>query len=171
MNKVVKKLLLYVYILMVLLITCYLFTYNQFFVSTIKNYTIFVSNGLEVFKNGSLIIVEKDINIVENGDKILFYNTYNAKNDILCQTVNKKEKTNDQETTFFLDNEKYLSSSYFIGKVNTALEIPLLGYIVKILSSTIGYLLFAVIPILCILLIQTFILIKKSSKPNAKRVI
>ena len=67
-------------------------------------------------------------------------------------------KTNEKETTYVIRDNEYLSSEYVVGTDKTAKKVSNFGYIYKIFTSKLGYLVFVLVP-----LIVYFIFILKSS--------
>ncbi len=152
-----------IYLFFVVLITLYLFMYNRFGTSSLGNYVVFSNRSLDVFKKGSLVFVRKDYDSVKKGDSILFYNIYTLKGNILDGKVMVIDKTNEKEDTIKLDNGRYISSSYVIGKTKNSIEIPLLGYLTIALSSNLGYLFFVILPTTTLFLYQINNIFKKFS--------
>lgn len=161
MNKIVGRVLVCVYLSFVVILSLYLFMYSRFGTSSVGKYVVFNAENIKSFSNGSLVVSkheEKELNI---DDSILFYNVYSTKKGVLEQKIVSKEKINEKEITYGLDNNKFVSSSYVIGSVSKSNAIPLLGHIFKVLSSSFGYLIFALIPTLFMFVLQVRQLTKK----------
>lgn len=148
------RVLILAYLLIVLTITLDLFMYNRFGASSIGSRTIFASDNSKCFKKGALVIAKKDVDTIEIGDNILFYNVYTTKSDVLCQNVISKDQTNDKEITYKLDNNKYVSSSYVIGTKGSSKTISKLGHVFGVLTSSAGYFLFCFTPTLILFIYQ-----------------
>lgn len=133
------------YLLGMLFTTGYLYSFNRYGYSDISGVTIFPSYGNDWFNNGSLILSKKGQ--VNQGDRVIFYNSYNASYEILVDKVISYEVTNEFENTYLLGSGKYLSSSYIIGTDETSIQIPLLGFLFSFFSSKLAYLIIYVIPI------------------------
>lgn len=161
MNRIATKVLIIVYLTIAIAITIHLFMFNRFNTSSIGNRIVFSSKNLKSFKDGSLVIIRKNINNIDVGDYILFYNVYTTKEKIYNEKVISKEKTNEKEYTFEVENNRFVSSSYVLGKNTDAKIIPFIGKIVMFLSSTLGYLFFILLPILSLFVIQLRQVIKK----------
>lgn len=161
MNKIRVKLVVIIYILIALLISFYIFSYNKFGTPEFGDTTLLVAKNLELFSDGSLVIVKKDYHNLKHGDNILFYDSYNATKKILEAKVLSSEKTNESETTIMLDNGMFLSSSYFIGTSSDSYEIYFIGYIISVLSSKIGYMIFVIMPISVIFILELRVLSNK----------
>lgn len=161
MNKIVGRVLVCIYLSFVVILSLYLFMYGRFGTSSVGKYVVFSSNDSKSFNNGSLVIVKHDSENLKIGDSILFYNVYTTKKGVLEQKVISKEKTNEKEITYGLDNNKFVSSSYVIGSTEKATSIPILGHIFKVLSSSIGYLTLALIPTLIMFVFQVHGVLKR----------
>lgn len=142
--------------------------YNSLGTSGTKKYTVFSAYDMNSFKNGSLVIAKKHTNIKEK-NQIIYYNFYTNKNKILDGKVLSLEKTNEHETTYVLDNGRFVSSSYLISNKENCLVIPILGYIFFILTSTWGYLIFATIPTLILFIYQLHKLIEDKEGVNSAK--
>lgn len=161
MNKIAGKVLVCIYLLLVVILTLYLFMYTRYGTSSVGKTILFSNNNIDSFKKGSLIIIKNNNNDYKIGDDIIFYNVYNMKSGVLHQKIVSKENTNDKEITYELNNNRFISSSNVIGKVKDSIEIPLLGYIFSILTSTMGYLVFALIPTLSLFIYQLNNILKR----------
>jgi len=161
MNKIVGRVLVCLYLSFVVILSLYLFMYSHFGTSSIGKYVVFCSFNLKTFNDGSLIVLKHEKENLDIGDNILFYNVYTTKRGVLEQKIKSKEELNDKEITYELDNNRFVSSSYVIGNSKRAISIPILGYVFKILSSSIGYLFFALIPTLIMFVFQVYIIFKK----------
>jgi len=161
MNKIVGMILVCIYLFFVVILTLYLFMYNRFGTSSAGGYVVFANRDIDQFNKGSLIVIKRDTNSIKIGDDILFYNVFTTKVGVMSNKVISKEKTNEKETTYGLANNRFVSSSNVLGKVNNSIEIPLLGYVFEVLSSSFGYLFFALIPTLSLFIYQVNALLKK----------
>ncbi len=134
------------YIIIAIAMTLYLIAYNNFEFSTFGSVTIIPANRIEGFGNTSLIIAKKDLAAVNEGDKILFYNSYEAKSEIIIEEVLSKKVEYENEITFFLESERFLSSTYLIGKHDELVKIPYLGTLVNFLSLQSSFFVFIIMP-------------------------
>lgn len=151
MKKIATYIITSIYLIIVFFVTFYILTFNKFNVSDFGNITIFVSQDLEGFQNGNMVIANKKSNININ-DTIIFYDTYTSLFEINTQEVVKIEKVNNKESTYTLKDKHLLPSSYVISNINSCIKIPYAGYVLNILSSQLGYLVFIVLPILFFLI-------------------
>lgn len=143
MKKIVLIFLSIIYFFIVLFLTIYVLNLNKYGVSKINNISFFV-------KDNNLIIIDKNKKINTN-DEIYYYDTFTKEIKIEIDKVTKIEKVNEIETTYTLSNGHLLSSAHLIGNKDATI-IPTIGLIISFLSSSLGYLLSIVIPILFILI-------------------
>ena len=139
MNKIIGIPLFTIYLLIVILITIYVLNINKYNTSEIGNYTFIIDNN-----NLTIINKKNKINI---NDIVYYYDIYSKNKNINKQKIIKKEILNNEETIYTLEDKHLLSSSYLIGN-SEGLTIPIIGGIINIISSTLGYLIFIIIPIL-----------------------
>ena len=161
MNKIVGRVLVLIYLSFVVILSLYLFMYSRFGTSSVGRYVIFNANNISSVKGGSLVLIKNDVSSIEVGESIFLYNVYSTKKGVLENKVTYKEKLNEEETTYGLDNNKSVSSSYVLGEVNKAKIIPILGYVFNFLSSPLGYLFFALVPTLLMFVFQVHTIFKK----------
>ncbi|MDD3995180.1 MAG: hypothetical protein GX032_03515 [Tenericutes bacterium] len=161
MNKIVGLVIVCLYLLFVIILTLYLFMYNRFGVSSLGENIVFSNEYLDSFSKGSLIIIKRDSKNIKVGDQILYYNFYNMRGNINEGKIKNIEIVNKEEKTIELENGRFLSSSYLIGKEENAFGIPLIGYVIKVLSSTLGYLSFVIFPTTVVFFYQLNNLFKK----------
>ncbi len=137
---------MFLYLILVIILTICLFTINPFKGSKIGNKTIIgLSNNVSNYKKGSLLLVTKEK--IKVGDNILYYDTSNGKKKIEITSVKKIINTNQTETTYVINDNLFLSDEYVLGTDKTIKSIPFLGYIYSVLISSIGYLIVVIIPI------------------------
>ena len=93
--KAIKYILFICYILLVLVTTFFLFTFNQFSNSQIQNVTIIgLSYDVGDFSKGDLLLATKKIDKVKKNNDIIYYDTENGKNKIAHIQVEKVMKRN-----------------------------------------------------------------------------
>lgn len=152
------------YIIVITIATICLFAYNDFQVPEFGNKTVISAKNLTGFKNGSLLIIDKNIDKIEEGNSILYYDTYTTNNIITIHKIKSKEKTNEMETTFILENDNLLSSKYVIGSTKQIVSIPFVGYFFSFITSSLGYLVCIIVPLLMLLIYEVFMLRKEYQK-------
>lgn len=178
-----KNLIIFVYILLIIFVTICLLSYNDYKVSVFGSNTIIpiIDEDLEPdFTVGDLVIVEKNkISSVKEGDVIFFYRTSGGETTINYATVTNVEIVTDTEATFTVEGEFKFSSSYFIGKTDTATIIPNVGKILTILESKWGFLFLGVLPSLIAFLYTLYSVVleikdgkeKEETPKNEKRAV
>lgn len=155
--RVGKYSLIIIFVLFVLINTILLVTFNKFSNSVIGNKTIIgLKNDIMNYKKGGLLIVSKSL--VNTSDEILFYDTKNSKK-FLNHEVIKGIITTENDITYIIKDNEYISDDYVIGNTKDIKYIPLAGYLYTIFTSKIGYLLFVILPI-----VIYFILILRNYK-------
>lgn len=158
--KVLKYIGIIFYVVLIIISTFFLFTFNQFSSSQIGNVTITgLKKDIASFSKGSLLIAKKDAASVKEGNKIIYYDTNHGRNQLAVIEVESVMKTNDKEYTYVIQDGLFLSSEYFIGTIDDVKEIPYLGYLYSLFTSKLGYLIFIILPI-----IVTFIFYIKKYK-------
>lgn len=137
-----------------IVITLLLLSFNRFSNSVIGQ-TIIIGNTTEIenYKKGDLLIVPKSNNI-QKGDTILFYDTKQGHNFLNSTYVKNVINTNENETTYVIRDDVYLSSEYVLGKTSDIKCISFLGYLYLLFTNKIGYLLFVIVPIITYLIIM-----------------
>ena len=148
MKRIISTTLFSIYLLIVITMTIYVLNINKYNISQIGSYSFLIND------NNSLLILNKKQNININ-DEVYYYDTYGKYIDIRKSKIIKKEIINEKETLYTLENNNLLSNKYLIGNIN-GINIPILGKVIDVLSSTLGYLVFIVLPILFILIYFTY---------------
>lgn len=148
MKRIISILLFSIYLLIVVSMTVYVLNINKYNISQIGNYSFLINN------DNSLLILNKKQNINVN-DEVYYYDTYSKYININKSKILKKEIVNEHEIVYTLENNNLLSNNHLIGN-SDGINIPILGKIIDILSSTLGFLVFIVLPILFILIYFTY---------------
>ncbi len=143
--KIVKIILISIYVLIVVFATFSLFTFNSFSNSSFGNVTIIgLKDKLYKYNKGDLLLTYKGA--IKTGDDILYYGSTNGKTVLSFDKVNRIIKTNEKETTYVIKNKLFLSSSYVIGSSSSVKVIPLFGYLYLFFTSKFGYLISVILP-------------------------
>ena len=109
---------------------------------------------------------------IKSGDDIIFYNTYNNQISIAIGEVIDKEVITDTETTYTVEGNYDISSQYLIGSSNDTKVYPVIGSILAVLESRVGFLIFIILPITLAFLYEIYVLIdevKAVKKEDAKK--
>lgn len=152
--RIAKRIFIILFLLIAISVTFYLFMFNRFNISCFGNKYYLINSKVKGYKSGSLLAVKQDLKSINVGDKILFYNINTTKREILASTVKSIEQTNKKETTYELENNRFVSSSYVLGRSQNTTVIPVLGGFLNIFSSTIGYLFLILLPVLGLFVYQ-----------------
>ncbi len=145
-----KNFVIIAYILLIIFITICLLSYNKYKVTVFGKNTFLpiIDEDLEPdYKYGDLLIINKNnLSSVREGDVVFFYRTVAGITTVNYATVVKYERVSDTETTFTVEGGFVFSSSYFIGKADTATVIPKVGKVIGVLESKWGFLFLGVFP-------------------------
>ena len=145
-----KNFVIMAYILLIIFVTICLLSYNDYKVTEFGKYTLLpvIDKYLEPEYNvGDLLIVERnDLGDVKVGDIIFYYRTARGVTTVNYAPVTNLEVVTDTETTFTVVGDVRFSSSYFMGKAETAKTIPQLGKVLGLLQSKWGFLFLGVFP-------------------------
>lgn len=161
-GKIMLGILIVIYVAIAMFLTTCLLKYNDYKITEFgEKSLIIVSDDVleEEYKKGSLLIVEKNEENIKKGDKIVFYNTYENQVSIAISDVLLIEKINDKENTYTVDGNYDISSEYIIGSTKDTKVIPVLGTILSILESRVGFLIFIIFPITLAFLYQIYALV------------
>ena len=145
-----KNFIIIAYILLIIFVTICLLSYNDYKVTEFGKYTLLpvIDKYLEPEYNvGDLLIVERNnLGDVKVGDIIFYYRTARGVTTVNYAPVTNLEVVTDTETTFTVVGDVRFSSSYFMGKAETAKTIPQLGKVLGLLQSKWGFLFLGVFP-------------------------
>lgn len=166
MKKIIFCVLGLIYVIITILITIFLLSYNDYNLAEIGNNTYFVAkNNGENYNKGDLLLINNTNSLnVTKGKKIFYYNAYKAPIRVDINEIVEVEKVNENETTYLLDNDAYISSEYVIGDTENVKIYPLFGYVLGALESTWGYLVFIVLPLLVGFVWEVYSIIKEIKK-------
>ncbi len=165
-----KKISLYIfgiiYIIITAVMTIFLLSKNEYNVTEINDNTYYIvtKKNLKYNKGDLLLIKNESPNKIETDKYIFYYNTYAKNMQVDIAKIVEVEKITETETTYLLDNDAYISSEYVIGSTDTVKIVPLVGYIIMVLESTWGYLLFIVLPLFILFLLEMRSIIKETRK-------
>ena len=145
-----KNFVIITYILLIIFITICLLSYNKYKVTVFGKNTFLpiIDEDLEPdYKYGDLLIIKRNnLSTVKEGDVVFFYRTVAGITTVNYATVISNERVTDTETTFTIKDGLSFSSSYFIGKADTAIIIPKVGKLIGLLESKWGFLFLGVLP-------------------------
>ena len=164
MKRVISTILFIVYSIIAITVTVLLLSFNEYNVSVIGDYTIYIArdDALEPeYKKGSILLIEstsdKHVNV---GDEIFLYKVISSNEfEVVTRTLVQKTQQGNRIVYTVSGGENY-ASEYFIGKTDevTVINSPW-GTILSILESKWGYLFCIVIVSLLLFLQEVFELI------------
>ena len=150
--KLILSIAFAIYMVVALGLTVCLLSYNEYNITEIGNMSLIIIRDDELnpdFKKGDLVVVTKNSNNnIKIGDKVFFYNAYMNQVDVNLGKVVDKEKVNEKETTFILDDKLKISSEYIIGKTETSQVYNGVGSVLGFLESKWGFLITILLPLL-----------------------
>lgn len=170
LGKILLSIFVVLYAVVALFLTACLLKYNDYKITVFGDKSLIIVNDdtlKDKYKKGSLLVVDKsNADEIESGDEIIFYNTYNNQISIAIGEVISKEVITDTETTYTVTGNYDISSEYLIGSANDTKVYPIIGSILAILESRVGFLIFIILPITLAFLYEIYVLI--SEIKNAK---
>lgn len=175
LGKILLSILGILYAVIAMFLTACLLNYNDYKITVFGDKSLIIVNDdalKDKYKKGSLLVVGKDnSNKIESGDEIIFYNTYNNQISIAIGEVISKEDITDTETTYTVTGNYDISSEYLIGSVEDTKVYPVIGLILSILESRVGFLIFIIFPITLAFLYEIYVLVIeiKNSKEEDKK--
>lgn len=162
MKKIVLSIFFIVYILIVVTITISVNKYNSFGVIEVKNKLIATSNKTNMdYSKGTILIISKNSSNLKENEEVFYYTADEHKVLISKGKITNIEEVTESEKTITLSNNKKYSKDYIIGKTSEVTKIPVLGYLLMLLTSKIGYLLLILLPIFAFFFFQVYLLIKR----------
>ena len=169
-RKIILAVVASIYALVAMFLTACLLNYNEYKVTEFGDKSLIIVNDdtlKDKYQKGSLLVVDKNgPNSIDNGDEIVFYNTYNNQVSIAVARVISQEKINDKETTYTVTGDFDISSQYLIGGVENVKVYSGIGSILSILESRVGFLIFIILPITLAFLYEIYVLVREVK--NAK---
>ncbi len=166
MKKITLYLLGIIYIILTAVITVFLLSKNEYNLTEINDNTYYVvTNDNKKYNKGDLLLINhNNSNKISKGKYIFYYNTYTKKMQVDIAKIKETEIISETETTYLLDNDAYISSEYVIGSTDLVKVVPIIGYLIMILESTWGYLIFIVLPLFIMFLYEIHSIIKETRK-------
>ncbi len=139
------KIIQIVVIIYVVVVTTFMFFSNEY------GYTEIGSFVFDNTSNKDLLLIKKDNNINKN-DNIYYYEIDDNKYSIKSNKVIKVVK--DYKNSLYKLKNDTISSSKVIGK--KVYKIKLLGNILRVLESKVGFLFLVLLPILIVFIYQVY---------------
>lgn len=172
MKRAIGTILFVVYSIIAIGVTVLLLSYNEYNVSEIGGYTVYIVNddALEPeYEQGSILLIESTSDKhVQEGDEIFLYKVINSQEfEFVSATLTGKQQQGNRITYTVNDTDNY-DSSYFIGKADDTKVIEGWGTLLSILESKWGYLFCIVIVSLLLFLQEVFDLMIEIKYGGAK---
>lgn len=173
MKKLLGTILFVVYAIIAVTVTVLLLSYNDYNISEIGGYTVYIVNddSLEPkYKQGSILLIkETNDRNVQVGDEIFMYKVLNSQEfEVISTTLQSKTQQGNHIVYIVNDDENY-ANDYFIGKADDTIVIEGWGYILGLLESRWGYLFCIVVVSLLLFLQEVFELVMEIRYFNKKK--
>lgn len=165
-----KKILFWTFIGIVLvldvLLTIYLLSYNQYNVSAFGDKTLLVmTTKLSDYNKGDLLLITKVPNSeFKVGDQIFFYDTTSKESVVNYGKINKVNENPKATNSFIMSNDFLLSDENVIGKSDNVKVFAGMGAILGFISSKWVFLFIVIVPILILFLYELYLLIDELKK-------
>lgn len=156
MKKVIVNILITLYIIVAILLTILLLSYNEFKVTEIGGNTLLIIRDNDLapeYNKGDLVIVNSGDSI-KIGQKVFYYESNDSKMKIKQGTIEDSEKVTSQETAYLLDGDTKIAGKYLIGATESAKVIKNAGTVLNIVESKWGFLFIIVLPALLLVINQ-----------------
>lgn len=168
--KKMKKTLFWTFIAIVLMLdvvlTVYLLSYNQYNVSTFGDKTLLVmTTKLSDYDKGDLLLITKVPNSeFKVGDQIFFYDTSSKESVVNYGKINKVNENPKATNSFIMSNDFLLSDENVIGKTEDVKVYAGVGAILGFIASKWVFLFIVIIPILILFIYELYLLIAELKK-------
>ena len=172
--KILLSIVIVIYAIVAMFLTACLLNYNDYKITVFGDKSLIIVNDdtlKDKYKKGSLLVVDKNGEEIKKGDEIIFYNTYNNQVNISIAEVTAKEKITDTETTYTIKGDYDISSEYLIGSTKNVKAYGVIGSILGLLESRVGFLIFIILPITIAFMYEIYVLISeiKQAKKEVKK--
>lgn len=146
MKRALGNLVVIVYVIIAIAVTLCLLNYNEYSVTEFGNDTLILitDDSLEPdYLEGDLVVAKKEnLDKIEVGDKIFFYND----KDIKLGEVKQVNKYEEVSSTFILDGNHQVIEDDVIGSQENAKTYSKVGKVLSILESKWGFLFLIIFP-------------------------
>jgi len=164
MKKIIGATLFVVYSIVAIIVTVLLLSFNQYNISEIGGYTVYIANNDQLepdFDKGSILIIEETSDKhVQIGDEIFLYKVISSQEYEVVKAKLEQKTQQGRHIVYTVDTGESYANDYFIGRVEDTSTIGApWGTILSILESKWGYLFCIVIVSLLLFLQEVFNLI------------
>lgn len=157
MKKLITNILVIVYMIIAIILTILLLSYNDFKITVIggKSLVIIRDNDLAPeYNKGELVIVNSE-DSVKVGQEIFYFEKTDSKTKIRKGKVEEIKQLTSKDTAYTLDGgEKSIAGKYLIGLTDDAKVIPNVGTLLSIVESKWGFLFIIILPALLLAINQ-----------------
>lgn len=168
MRKVVFRVLVVIFVFVAIFITVNLLAYNDYEVAEFGNKSfVLADKHMESFgynKGDLLVVTRSESGSINNGDVVLYYNV-NTNNVTIDQ--GKVEEVSDDGKHFYM-NGNSVADEYVLGSSSSIKAYPVIGSVLSVLESRVGYLLIILMPTLALFayLFRKIVVELKEDKKN-----
>ena len=175
MKRAIGTILFVIYSIIAITVTVLLLSFNEYNVSQIGDYTIYIVNNDSLepeYKQGSILLIKKTSDKhVQVGDEMFLYKVINSQEyEVVNKTLEGKTQQG-RHIIYQVDQGETYDTDYFIGRAKDTKVVEGWGTLLSILESKWGYLFCIVIVSLLLFLQEVFDLIieiKYGSKSTKK---
>ncbi len=169
MKRIIVNILIVFYVVITIPITFLLINYNDYDVSVFGNNTLLIPRKTDLvgYDKNSLLVVSKNIKNIKVGDTILYYDTYKSNVSIKNEKV---ASIIENPKTFIVGSESHhILDNYVIGTSKTVTVYPLIGGVIALLTSKMGYLFLIILPILILFILELYLFIMEVRKTKNEK--
>lgn len=164
MKKVVRNILIGLYIIITIVVTYCLLSYNKYNVSEFKDKTLLILKDKTYNYHKSDLLVVKKSTKYRKGDAVIYYDLQNSPVEVKINKIVNVEPVGDGIYTYTLDNEEKYNDDNFIGTTKTTSAYSVLGTIYSLLTSKWGYLIIIIFPMLVAFIYEIYQIIREIKK-------
>lgn len=163
MKRAIGTILFVIYSIIAITVTVLLLSFNEYNVSQIGDYTIYIVNNDSLepeYKQGSILLIKKTSDKhVQVGDEMFLYKVINSQEyEVVNKTLEGKTQQG-RHIIYEVEQGETYDTDYFIGRAKDTKVVEGWGTLLSILESKWGYLFCIVIVSLLLFLQEVFELI------------
>lgn len=164
MKKVVRNILIGLYIIITIVVTYCLLSYNNYNVSEFKDKTLLIIEDEDNNYHKSDLLVVKKGQKYRKGDTVIYYDLSNSPIEVKINKITNVTPVGNGVYTYTLDNDKNYNDDAFIGTTKTTTVYSTLGTIYSLLTSKWGYLIIIIFPMLVAFIYEIYQIIREIKK-------
>ncbi len=164
-GNIIKGLLISVWVVMAIVTTILLISYNDYSVSEIGKNSIFIVDDERMEplfnKNDIIITTSMSEEKYKEGDKVFFY-LQNARDKVFINMgeITKVERANHAEDSFFFDDVQ-IGASDLLGPVNGTRVLHKWGLLLNIFESRWGFMFLIILPTIFAIVYEIYSIIEE----------